>query len=91
MAAKVTSKIDPLSDSITNTLVEAKLALGQMRGAGENLRLMLAPDSPIRNDLDLALEHLAGAAHSVSALADFLREHPNALVVGRQLPKQQKP
>jgi len=88
LAAKVTSKIDPLSDSITNTLVEAKLALGQMRGAGENLRLMLAPDSPIRNDLNLALEHLAGAAHSVSALADFLREHPNALVVGRQLPKQ---
>jgi paraquat-inducible protein B len=88
LAAKVTSKIDPLSDSITNTLVEAKRALGQMRGAGENLRLMLAPDSPIRNDLNLALEHLAGAAHSVSALADFLREHPNALVVGRQLPKQ---
>ena len=88
LAAKVTSKIDPLSDSITNTLVEANRALGQMRGAGENLRVMLAPDSPIRNDLDLALEHLAGAAHSVSALADFLREHPNALVVGRQLPKQ---
>ena len=88
LAVKVTSKIDPLSDSITNTLVEAKRALGQMRGAGENLRLMLAPDSPIRNDLDLALEHLAGAAHSVSALADFLREHPNALIVGRRLPNQ---
>jgi paraquat-inducible protein B len=88
LAVKVTSKIDPLSDSITNTLVEAKRALGQMRGAGENLRLMLAPDSPVRNDLDLALEHLAGAAHSVSALADFLREHPNALVVGRRLPNQ---
>jgi len=88
LAAKVTSKIDPLSDSITNTLVEAKRALGQMRGAGENLRLMLAPDSPVRNDLDLALEHLAGAAHSVSALADFLREHPNALIVGRRLPNQ---
>jgi len=88
LAVKVTSKIDPLSDSITNTLVEAKRALGQMRGAGENLRLMLAPDSPVRNDLELALEHLAGAAHSVSALADFLREHPNALVVGRRLPNQ---
>ena len=88
LAVKVTSKIDPLSDSITNTLVEAKRALGQMRGAGENLRLMLAPDSPVRNDLDLALEHVAGAAHSVSALADFLREHPNALIVGRLLPNQ---
>jgi len=84
LAAKVTSRIDPLSDSITNTLVEARRALGQMNGAGENLRLMLAPDSPTRNNLDLSLEQLAGAAQSVSAFADFLREHPNALIVGRQ-------
>ena len=89
LATKVTSKIDPLSDSVTNTLVEARLALAQIRGAGENLRMMLAPESPIRNDLDLALDQLAGAAHSVSALADFLREHPNALIAGRELPKQQ--
>jgi paraquat-inducible protein B len=86
LGAKVTSKIDPLSDSITNTLGEANRALGQLQGAGENLSLMLAPDSRIRNDLDLALENLAGAAHSISALADFLREHPNALVAGRRLP-----
>jgi paraquat-inducible protein B len=88
LGAKVTSKIDPLSDSITNTLAQAERALVQMQGAGENLRLMLAPDSRIPNDLDLALEHLAGAAQSISALAEFLREHPNALVAGRQLPSR---
>lgn len=88
LAAKATSKIDPLSDSVTNTVLEAKRALDQMRGAGENLRLMLAPDSSIRNDLDLALEQLAGAAQSISALADLLREHPNALIAGRQLPNR---
>lgn len=88
LGGKVTSKVDPLAESITHTLTEASQTLGQMRGTGENLRLMLAPDAPLRNDLDLALEHLAAAAQSVSSLADFLKEHPNALVAGRRLPNR---
>jgi paraquat-inducible protein B len=89
LGAKVTGKIDPLADGITNTLAEANRALGQIRGAGENLRTVLAPDSPMVNDLDMALQQLAGAAQSISSLADFLKQHPNALITGRQLPKRQ--
>ena len=85
LGAKVTSQVDPLVGSVTNTLGEANRALAQIRGAGENLRTMLAPDSPVRNDLDLALEQLAGAAQSISSLVDFLKQHPNALITGRQL------
>jgi paraquat-inducible protein B len=89
LGAKVTSKIDPLSDSITNSLAQADRALVQLRGAGENLKSMLSPDSPVRNDLDLALEQLAGAAQSISSLVDFLKQHPNALITGREiLPKK---
>ena len=58
-------------------------------GAGENLRTLLAPDSPLRNDLDLALQQLASTAQSISALVDFLKRNPNALIVGREiLPKK---
>ena len=46
---------------------------------------MLAPDSPVRNDLDQALEQLAGAAQSISSLVDFLKQHPNALITGREI------
>ena len=87
LGAKVTSKIDPLSDSITNSLAQAERTLAQLQGAGENLESMLAPDSPVRNDLDLALKQLAGAAQSISSLVDFLKQHPNALITGRELPK----
>ena len=38
LGAKVTSRVDPLADSVTNTLAEANRALAQIRGAGENLR-----------------------------------------------------
>lgn len=87
LGAKVSSRVDPVADSLTNSLAEASRTLAQLRGAGENLRAMLAPDSPVRNDLDQALEQLAAAAQSISALADFLKQHPNALITGRELPK----
>jgi paraquat-inducible protein B len=89
LGAKLTSKVDPLADSVTNSLAEANRALAQLRGAGENLRTLLAPDAPLRNDLDQALEQIAGAARSISSLVDFLKQHPNALITGRQLPKKQ--
>jgi len=89
LGAKVTSKVDPLADSITNSLAEADRALAQIRGAGANLRTMLAPDSPVLNELDRTLEQLAAAGQSIASLADFLKQHPNALIAGRKLPKQQ--
>jgi len=86
LGATVTRRVDPLADSVTNTLAEANRALGQIRGAGENLRTMLAPDSPVRNDLNQALEKVADAGQSLSALLDFLKQHPNALITGRETP-----
>lgn len=86
LGAKLTSKIDPVADSLTHSLSEANLALGQIRSTGENLRRALAPDSPLLTDLDAALSHLAGAAQSISELVDFLKQHPNALITGREAP-----
>lgn len=90
LGAKLTSRVDPLADSITNSLGEANRALAQVRGAGENLRTLLAPDSPLRNDLDQALEQLASAGQSISAFVDFLKRNPNALIVGREILPQKK-
>ncbi len=88
LGAKVSSKIDPLSDSITNSLAGADRALAQIRGAGENLRSLLAPEAPLPNDLDQALQQISGAVQSLSVLLDFLKQHPNALITGRQIRRQ---
>lgn len=88
LGQKLNSRIDPLADSLTNSLAEADLALKQFRGAAENLRTLLAPDSAVRNDLDQALQQLAGAGQSFSALLDFLKRHPNALITGRENQKK---
>lgn len=85
LGERLERRIDPLADSVTHSLAEADRALGQVRGAAENLRLMLAPESTERHDFDLALQQLAGAAQSIATLVDFLKQHPNALITGREL------
>jgi paraquat-inducible protein B len=87
LAEKLNNRVDPLASEITNTLAQANQTLSQLRGAVQNLGDMLAPDSPLRNDLSLALEQLAGASQSVAALAEFLERHPNALLTGRKGPR----
>lgn len=85
LAEKLSSRVDPLADGLTNTLAEANQALAKIRGTADNLRLLLGPDSPLQNNLDLALQQLADAAKSISDLAEFLKQHPNALIAGRQI------
>jgi paraquat-inducible protein B len=89
LGEKLNSRVDPLAESITNSLAEANRTLAQLRGAADNLRNMLRPDSPVRTDLDQLLQQLAGTAESISTLVEFLKQHPNALITGREiLPKK---
>ena len=84
LAEKLDGRLGTLADSATNTLAEASATLAEFRGGAENLRAVLAPDSPLRHDLSLALEQFANAAQTISALTDFLKQHPNALLTGRE-------
>jgi paraquat-inducible protein B len=89
LGEKLNNRVDPLAESITNSLAEANRTLAQLRGAADNLRNMLRPDSPLRTDLDQLLQQLAGTAESISTLVEFLKQHPNALITGREiLPKK---
>jgi paraquat-inducible protein B len=84
LGERLNQRVDPLADSLTNSLAEANRSLQQMRGALENLRNMIAVDSPLRSTLELDLKQIAAAAQSISTLADFLHRHPNALITGRE-------
>jgi len=90
LGEKLNSRFDPLADSVTNSLAEANRTLVQLRGLADNLRNTLRPDSPLQNNLDQLLHQLAGTAESISTLVEFLRQHPNALITGREA-VQKKP
>ncbi|MCX6922244.1 MAG: MlaD family protein [Verrucomicrobia bacterium] len=88
LGEKLTGRVDPLAESITNSLAEANRTLAQLRGTADNLKGMLRPDAPLSHNLDQLLRQLAGTAESVSSLMEFLKEHPNALITGREAPQK---
>jgi hypothetical protein len=88
LGAKLNTHVDPVAERLTNSLAEASRTLTQLRGAAEELKGMLGPDSAARGDLDRLLEQFAAASQSIAALAEYLDRHPNALIVGREISKQ---
>jgi paraquat-inducible protein B len=84
LAEKLNARVDPLAEGATNTLAQASAALSEIRYGVRNLRDMLAPDAALRHDLELTLEQLTTAGQSLSELADYYRNHPNAVITGRR-------
>jgi paraquat-inducible protein B len=80
----VDSRVDPLVDSATNTLSDARKTLADLRVSLQNISDLLGPDSSVRPSLTQALEELGNASRSVADLADLLKRDPNALLVGRK-------
>jgi paraquat-inducible protein B len=88
LGQKISGKLDPLAESVTNSLAEANRTLAQLQGTASNLRSMLRPDAPLNNNLDQLLRQLTGTAESVASLLEFLKQHPNALITGREAPQK---
>ena len=86
---RINGHIDPLADSVTNTLYDAQKTLVDVRSGVRNLADLLGPDSALRPELIRALEELGNASRSVAELAEFLKRNPNTLLTGIKRPKEQ--
>ena len=84
LAQEASRNLRPAFASATNTLAQADATLTELKASVRNLNSLLSPDSALSHDLGLGLEQLTRAAQSIADLAEFLREHPNALVAGRE-------
>ena len=76
LARKMDAKVDPLSESVIDALKTAKSALNSIDD-------LVSKDSPTRADLENLLQELSGAARSFRFLADYLEQHPDALLKGK--------
>jgi paraquat-inducible protein B len=65
-----------IAPQVTATLKEAQDAM-------KNAKEALSSEAPVQNDLGATLLELSHAARSVSALADYLERHPEALIRGK--------
>jgi paraquat-inducible protein B len=70
-----------IAPQVTATLKEAEDAM-------KNAKEALSSEAPLQSDLGSTLLELSHAARSVSALADYLERHPEALIRGK--PKDPK-
>jgi len=84
LGEKLNNRVDPLADDVAKTLAEADRALRQVSGAAQNLRILLAPDAPLPNDLDQTLRQLAEAVQTLSSLLEVMKQHPNVVITGRE-------
>ena len=76
LARHVDGKVDPLSKSVT-------AALKSVDSAFKSIDELVGKRSPTRTDLENTLKELAGAARSLRVLADYLSQHPEALIKGK--------
>jgi paraquat-inducible protein B len=88
LLTRVDKQVDPVANSMTNTLYDAQKTLAEFRAAIQNVSALIGPDSAIPSDLSQALEDLGNAGHAVAGLAEFLKRNPNTLLIGRRQPKE---
>ena len=87
LADQLEQEVKSLSTEVRHTLVNVSAVVtNQLPATLEQVQDVLTPNSVLMVRVDRALANLAEAADSLSALADFLRRNPRALITGRKNP-----
>ena len=76
LARDVDRQVNSLSKSVTETL-------STVTAAFKSIDDLVGKKSPTRADLDNTLKDISGAARSLRLLADYLEQHPDALLKGK--------
>jgi paraquat-inducible protein B len=76
LARHVDGQVDPLSQSVTETLKSVDTAF-------KSIDELVGKRSPMSADIEDTLKEIQRAARSVRILADYLEQHPEALLKGK--------
>ena len=85
--AKLDAQVGPAGKEFTETLAQAKLAVGSLNDAATTARKFIATHNGLGDEVVGTLQQLSEAADAVKRLADFIERNPNALLTGKKLPK----
>jgi len=85
--ASARASLTLLTERVTgDSLQQVDRAMYELEQALKVVQQRLGREDPLNNELLGALREIAAAARSASALADFLEEHPEALLKGKNEP-----
>ncbi len=82
----VDGQINPIVSSFVQTSDTAQAALEQARATLAVASNAIAEDSELYYKVGNTLDELAAAARSIRSLADYLEQHPEALLQGKHAP-----
>ena len=85
--AKIDGQVGPAGKELTETLAQAKIAVGSLNDASTAARKFLSTHSGLGDEVVGTLSQLNEAAAAVTRLADFLERNPNALLTGKKRPQ----
>ena len=83
VGAQISHKVDPLSESLTETLYSAQSAFDRIQHSFDNVDNMLSPDSTFRYEVENAFQEFAEASQAVRELADYLERNPSSIITGK--------
>jgi paraquat-inducible protein B len=84
LARDVDAQVEPLASSIDKTLVDARAALKQGEKTLATAEYDLSEDSTTMYELNNTLREFSAMARSIRQLADYLKQHPEALLTGKK-------
>jgi paraquat-inducible protein B len=85
--AKIDAQVVPAGKELTETLAQAKVAVGSLNDAATTARKFIATHNGLGDEVVGTLEQLNEAADAVKRLADFLERNPQALLTGKKRPQ----
>jgi paraquat-inducible protein B len=84
---KIDALVAPTSKDLTETLAQARVALGAFNDAATAARKFVSAQSGLGDEFVATLQQLNEAADAVKRLADFLERNPSALLTGKKRPE----
>lgn len=86
LSATLRTRFPQLSEDARSALTQVQQTAADVEQTSEQLRAVLAPNSPLGHGLIDAMQELSDAARSLRELVEYLRRNPNALISGRVPP-----
>jgi len=90
VAGKVDAELGPLAGELRASAKTFRQTMEEARGTLRALGTMVEPGSPLRAEIDYALEEISAAARAVRLLTEYLERNPNALITGRARPEDEE-
>ncbi|MGD9411222.1 MAG: hypothetical protein PVJ54_05155, partial [Desulfobacterales bacterium] len=83
LIANIDKKTTPLVSKIQNATESAQIALDQANQTLKSLEQIAEEGTQLRYEVSATLREISAASRSVRVLADFVEQHPDALLRGR--------